>query len=330
MSQEPERGDNKAGDKWGRWKMRWKVFIGKKHRKQWLIGGMTIAIAAGLVLGSVFGIPAIKRYHSFDELLQDPFIEADIPAFIANHECALPEEGYEYKGPPWRILRTDEEPQRNDRYPYDGQDNATNWEFAIKRSSVAVEVEFLHFRDAVSGGDVRDYLPPEILKTKTPEEIEAYNEQNRSFTLLSECRVVRVLAKRENEADVEQLQKGDIITLAVKASSRHRYLAAPQISVGDRAVFLLFPTHHLGNSHKIAVLYRNFCDYMSADCSSFYIPMVKKIDGSIVPDYTSLDQTLKRKGLWDRCAGMNITQFALWIDGWFRRTPLSLLYTEEE
>jgi hypothetical protein len=106
---------------------------------------------------------------------------------------------------------------------------------------VAVEVEFLHLRDVVNGANVEDIMPPSRLKSMTPEEIETSNELNRSFALLSECRVVRVLTKRDGEADVAQLQKGDIITLAISASSRHRYMAAPQVSIGDRAILDVNP-----------------------------------------------------------------------------------------
>ena len=48
MNAEPEQGDNKVADTWGRWKGRWKVFIGKKHRKQWLLGGIAAVLVVGL------------------------------------------------------------------------------------------------------------------------------------------------------------------------------------------------------------------------------------------------------------------------------------------
>jgi hypothetical protein len=269
------------------------AFKAMSKKQKWLTGWITgfVVLVMVLSLGGARLISNAVVFYRLDE---------DVKAFLRDHKCVLPPSGSihdtgHFGNLRWRVL------YNNEKTPESQLALGTTWVDAVTNNSACVELEFLHVEDVIF---------------EYPDERDA--PENRTLGMIAECRVVRILARRDEET-TNTLKEGDIITVSQCASTRFQYGATPPIQPGDRAIFFISPTTKLDRLYNFRYL-SEYCEYNINQLSILvYIAATKSPLGSEdIPDFTTLYKKLDYLGI--DFTGKNISDYAKLVQEKFDET----------
>lgn len=158
--------------------------------------------------------------------------------FVFDHKCQLPRAGSVYK-----VVYSDPDPKRGDviyralcrseptppdcDYPWileDYEGEFTPAQGMGYNITALCEVEYLHIVNCVQESTGEDYRA---------------SQYKQLFTLM-ECRVIRVLAEREDMMETP-LREGDVITVFQRGNSKVQYFNTAPYKEGERAVLGILP-----------------------------------------------------------------------------------------
>ena len=270
------------------------VFKAMSKKRKWLTGGIAGATVVLLVVIILSGVWLVNR-------------TANVNAYLRDHECALPPLGSIHDtgrdgGLRWRVLYPDEETPDVGPYRYSGG-IPVPWVETIAMSSAVAELEFLHAKDVVF-----EYTKEGLDKSS-----------NRVLYMVAECKAVRILARRDEET-TNTLKEGDIITVAIAASTRFKYNLTPPIHFGDRAIFFILPTA-LENKATVVNTLGECCEYsVNAFSRRVNIPVANSLRGNAIADFTALDEYFKIYKINSNFAGKSMEVFGEAMQEQFDKT----------